>query len=204
MHPRKKLRATLKKKNNPDYDKETLRLLPVIPACLRAMVLRESHESFGHLGIHKTWSKISERYYWPRMYAECSDFVNSCETCGKTKRNYNKPNTLHCTETQVYKLYVRISTDICGPMPTSYTGHKYILAVVDHATRHTIMIPLRDIDTVTVAEQLVDLFYLFSFPRSLLSDNGNGNAKNIQQQLLPERQRTSGANIPGEQSCNLR
>lgn len=51
-----------------------------------------------------------------------------------------------------------VATDLVGPMsPPSEDGHRYILILVDYATRYPEAVPLKNIDTETVAEALVGL-----------------------------------------------
>ena len=54
--------------------------------------------------------------------------------------------------------FQRIAVDIVGPIkPVTTKGHRYILTVVDYATRYPEAIPLRSIETTRVAEALVDV-----------------------------------------------
>lgn len=51
-----------------------------------------------------------------------------------------------------------VAIDLVGPMsPPSEDGHRYILILVDYATRYPEAVPLKNIDTETVAEALVGL-----------------------------------------------
>ena len=50
------------------------------------------------------------------------------------------------------------AVDLIGPIePASEAGHRYILTLVDYATRYLEAVPLKRIDTETVAEALVDI-----------------------------------------------
>ena len=51
-------------------------------------------------------------------------------------------------------------------------GHRYILTLVDFATRYPKAVPLKNIDTETVAEALVDIFSRLGVPEEILSDLG--------------------------------
>jgi transposase InsO family protein len=63
--------------------------------------------------------------------------------------------------------------DIIGPLsPPSSEGHRYILSIVDMATRFPEAIPLKNIDTISVAEALVSVFARVGIPREILSDRG--------------------------------
>ena len=53
--------------------------------------------------------------------------------------------------------FKRVAVDLIGTIePASEAGHRYILTLVDYATRYQEAVPLKRIDTETVAEALVD------------------------------------------------
>ena len=67
----------------------------------------------------------------------------------------------------------RVAIDLIGPLhPTSEEGHKYILTLVDYATRYPEAIPIKDKTTETVADALVGIFSRVGLPREILSDQG--------------------------------
>ena len=71
------------------------------------------------------------------------------------------------------KPFKRVSIDLVGPIgPSSEDGHRYILTLVDFATRYPEAVPLKNIDTETVAEALVDIFSRLGVPEEILSDLG--------------------------------
>ena len=56
--------------------------------------------------------------------------------------------------------FSRISMDIVGPLnPASSAGHKYILTVIDWATGFPEAVPLKTIDSISVAEALLTIFF---------------------------------------------
>ena len=67
--------------------------------------------------------------------------------------------------------FKRVAIDLVGPIgPPSEEGHRYILTLVDFATRYPEAVPLKNIDTETVAEGLVDIFSRLGVPKEILSD----------------------------------
>ncbi|KAL9958151.1 hypothetical protein ACROYT_G035126 [Oculina patagonica] len=71
------------------------------------------------------------------------------------------------------KPFKRVAIDLVGPIsPPSEEGHRYILTLVDYATRYPEAVPLKNIDTETVAEALVDIFSRLGVPEEILSDLG--------------------------------
>ena len=63
--------------------------------------------------------------------------------------------------------------NLVGPIsPPSEKGHRYILTLVDHATRYPEAVPLKNIETETVAEALLDMCSRLGIPEEVLSDLG--------------------------------
>ena len=69
--------------------------------------------------------------------------------------------------------FQRVAMDLIGPIhPVSDRGHRYILTIVDYATRYPEAVPLANIDTQTVAESLIDVYSRVGVPKEILTDMG--------------------------------
>ena len=69
--------------------------------------------------------------------------------------------------------FKRVAINLVGPIgPPSEDGHRYILTLVSFATHYPEAVPLKNIDTETVAEALVDIFSRLGVPEENLSDLG--------------------------------
>ena len=69
--------------------------------------------------------------------------------------------------------FKRVAVDLIWPIfPSSKEGYRYILSMVDYATRYSDAVPFKNIDTETVAEALLDMYSRLGFPDEVLSDNG--------------------------------
>ncbi len=54
----------------------------VLPQALRNHALAIAHANIaGHLGVTKTYHKIFEHYYWPRMKHDVGRYCCTCHTC---------------------------------------------------------------------------------------------------------------------------
>jgi len=70
--------------------------------------------------------------------------------------------------------FSRVAIDLVGPFtPASERGNKYVLTLIDYATRYPEAVALKNIDTITVAESLVEIFSRVGIPREILSDRGS-------------------------------
>ena len=69
--------------------------------------------------------------------------------------------------------FKRVAGDIIGPIaPLSEAGHRYILTLVDNATRYPEAVPLKKITTEAVAEVLLDIYSRVGIPEEVLTDQG--------------------------------
>ena len=67
----------------------------------------------------------------------------------------------------------RVAIDQVEPKaPASDKGHRHILTLVDYATRYPEAVPLKNIDTETVAEALLDMYSRVGVPEEVLSNLG--------------------------------
>ena len=71
------------------------------------------------------------------------------------------------------KPFKRVAINLVGHIsPLIEDGHRYILTLVDFATRYPEAVPLKNIDAETVVEVLVDIFSRLGVPEEILSDLG--------------------------------
>ena len=69
--------------------------------------------------------------------------------------------------------FKRVAVDIIAPIvPQSEAGHRYILTLVDYATRYTEAVPLKKITTEAVAEALLNIYSRVGIPEEVLTDQG--------------------------------
>ena len=137
----------------------------------RVLYLAHTHQLGAHLGIQKTYERITARFYWPGVKRAVEGFCQSCEMCQRTAPRPSQRNPLiplPIIETP----FTRIAMDIVGPLPKSARGHRYILVLVDYATRFPEAIPLRAATAKAVAHELVMLFSKMGIPDQIISDQG--------------------------------
>ena len=127
----------------------------------------------GHLGIKKTTDKIESACYWPGIQSDLTRFCKSCDICQKTVNKGSVPKVPLQKMPLIDTSFKRVAIDLVGPIrPPSEEGHRYILTLVDFATRYPEAVPLKTIDTETVAEALVNSFSRLGVSEEILSDLG--------------------------------
>ena len=57
----------------------------VVPEVDQATIIEQLHSPThcGHLGINKTYKKIKERFFWPKMQQQIEKFIRECNLCQK-------------------------------------------------------------------------------------------------------------------------
>ena len=69
--------------------------------------------------------------------------------------------------------FKRVAVDMVELMsPPNESGYRNILTMVDYATRYSEAVPLKNINTVSVAEALLDIYSRVGLPEEVLSDLG--------------------------------
>ncbi|XP_033758300.1 protein NYNRIN-like [Pecten maximus] len=126
-----------------------------VPQCLRHEVLLAYHDSkvAGHQGHERTYEAVRSKYYWPRMYQEIKDYVQGCEICQQTIRHSaGRPTPLN--PMPVEDVFSRWHMDILGGLPTTTEKYKYILLVVNSASKWCEALPLKTQAATEIANVL--------------------------------------------------
>ena len=99
--------------------------------------------------------------------------------------------------------FKKIAMDIVGPLSRTKKGNKYILTIVDEATRYPEEFPLKNIEAKTVATTLMELISRVGIPETILTDQGTNFVSTLMKDLykvfsirgiktLPYRPQTNG------------
>ena len=146
----------------------------VLPETLRQEYMKQMHEEVfgGHLGRARTTTKLTDRYWWPRMIEDIKKWVVSCPVCQERKNPIRtiaiRPNILASTPFQV------VAVDIIGPLPKTKDGYEYAIVFIDYLTKFVEAFPLKTISTKRIATVLIEqIVCRYGAPRALLSDLGS-------------------------------
>ncbi|GFO39480.1 Zinc finger protein [Plakobranchus ocellatus] len=96
-----------------------------------------------------------------QIYSTSDDRTMDCNT--------SVVETVDCNTSEHRSI---VAQDIGALAYRSEAGHRFILTLVDYATRFAEAVPLRKIDTESVAEALVDIYSRLGVPEEVLSDQG--------------------------------
>jgi len=146
----------------------------LVPAKCIKQVLQTAHESLfaGHFSHRKTEMLIKTQFFWPSMSTHIKNFVRSCSLCQSYSLRKPAPAPLGRIPV-ISEPFSHIAMDIVGPLsPCTSEGHKYILTIIDVASGFPECVPMRNVDSISVAEALVTIFSRFGIPKQILSDQG--------------------------------
>jgi hypothetical protein len=151
----------------------SMKLLKCVPIADRLDVLKLVHDDpkSGHLGFKKTYNRLSDKYYWPKMYKETKEYVETCRVC-----------QINALETKQYGLmkpfdsenpWDQIGIDILGPFPPGVGGKRFVLIIIDYGTKWCIAEPLGQINSGAIINALNKrVLTAFGTPRTIISDQG--------------------------------
>jgi hypothetical protein len=147
----------------------------VIPsqADLRSQLLHEMHDTKigGHSGVLRTFKKLSQQFYWPKMYQAVQDYVKKCDTCQRVKSETLSPAGLLQPLPIPFQVWDDITLDFIEGLPTSHVKDT-IFVVVDRLSKSAHFISLTHPFTAKiVAERFVEgVVKLHGLPKTIISD----------------------------------
>ncbi|XP_078241009.1 uncharacterized protein LOC144586545 [Pogona vitticeps] len=147
----------------------------VVPEKYRPMILQRGHSDMfaAHFGVNKTQQRITQNFYWPEIGKQIKEFCKQCDVCQRQGNNRDRTKAKLCPLPVIDTPFKCIGVDIVGPLPkATKRGNRFILTIVDHATRYPEAIPLTNIETNTVADALVGYMSRMGFASEIITDLG--------------------------------
>ena len=157
----------------------------VVPEMHRNHIIHVAHDIplGGHLGNKKTREKILFHFYWPGIFPDVARFCRSCKNCQKCIPKGRVPRAPLIPIQPMEEPFNRIAMDIVGPLNKSGRGHKFILVLCDYATKYPEAVPLKTIDSETVANAMIEIFSRVGIPKEILTDQGSNFMSSLMCQL---------------------
>lgn len=134
----------------------------VIPVTLRKEMLTKIHT--GHLGIEKCRNRAKQVMYWPGMYAQIEEMVNSCSTCIKFRpKQPSEPLKPHDLCNYPWE---KVGADLCV-----FNGENY-LVLCDYYSNYPEVCRLHNVSSQSVINAMKYVFSGQGIPKIVFSDNG--------------------------------
>ncbi|GKC43930.1 putative reverse transcriptase domain-containing protein [Tanacetum coccineum] len=110
--------------------------------------MHESHKLkyFIHLRSDKMYHDLKKLYWWPNMKTKIATYVSKCLTCAKVKAEYQKPSGLLVQPEIPQWKWENITIDFVTKLPKTATGQDTIWVIVDHLTKSTPFLPMKETD----------------------------------------------------------
>ncbi|KAI8498470.1 hypothetical protein Bbelb_236720 [Branchiostoma belcheri] len=160
----------------------------VVPTQHRLAVLQLAHAIplAGHLGITRTRERILQHFYWPGLFRDVKKFCKGCPDCQMSAtRRAGEKHTMVAPPI-IGEPFRRVGIDVVGPLPRSNAGNRFILTIVDHATRYPEAIPLPSTEAERVAKTLMTFFSRVGIPAEILTDQGANFMSTVLTQLCSQ------------------
>ncbi|UYV61724.1 hypothetical protein LAZ67_1006165, partial [Cordylochernes scorpioides] len=111
--------------------------LLVVPKKRRKEIMSEFHNHMlnGHLGVARTTYRLKNKYHWPSMLKDVSEFVKTCHLCQSRKGSNQSPSGLLQPIPPAKYPFERIGIDFVGPLPSTKRRRKWIIVLTDYYTR---------------------------------------------------------------------
>jgi hypothetical protein len=177
----------------------------LVPEGLRPLILQDAHGHLltGHDGLCKTKARISQSYFWPGMDKDITDHIRRCHRCQVRKTDHRPPPQLLSPLPQCSEPNQRIHADLFGPLKTTNSAKKYILAMTDACTKYVELVALPDKEALTVTSAIFSKWICrYGLPLELITDQGREFANKMSDELydlLQMKHQTTSARHP---QCN--
>lgn len=145
----------------------------VVPKASRWRIVKQCHDDIGHIGIDKTYAKISNDYWFPKMKQFIYKYVRACMDCAYHKMPAGKPEGLLNPIPKVPIPFHTLHLDHLGPFVRSHNKNSYLLVVIDAFSKFILIKAVKGTDTKYVISTLKDIFNTFGTPVRIISDRGS-------------------------------
>lgn len=175
--------VTIPTSSKPIYcETSTSYVRPYLPEEFRRAAFDALHE-ISHPGIRTTRKLISQKFFWPSMNRDAGTWAKQCIQCQRCKVQRHTTSSLSTFAPSDRFQHVHI--DIVGPLPTSPQGQRYLVTMIDRATRWPEAIPTDDTSAETVAKIVYEHWITrFGAPKLMTSDQGRNFESRLFAKLL--------------------
>ena len=140
----------------------------------KIVIMNDFHllPSSGHAGVRRMVNTIKKRYYWPSIEKDVQAYVKKCTKCQKSKysRYIKEPMVITTTASSAFQ---KIYLDVVGPLDRDIDGNCYILTIQCELSKFVQAIPLKNKETVSIANAFVRHFILiYGIPEIIATDRG--------------------------------
>lgn len=149
-------------------------MLLVVPVAGRSAVIAECHDSMSaaHFAERKTAHSVRQRFWWPSIREDVCLYCRLCATCQLcTKRPVPGHAPMHTYHAGIP--WEVLGLDFIGPMAPTGRRNRYILTMVDHFSRLTVLVATKVQTAEATAAAVVNQWLTYyGMPRIIHTDRG--------------------------------
>lgn len=159
-----------------------------VPKGSRFRLLNLFHDENCHVGFDKTFKKLYEHFWFPRMAAFVRKYLKHCLICIERKSHSGpKQGFLHPIDKRPIPFHT-IHLDCTGPFTQTDEGFKYILLMVDGFTKFCLLKPLKTLNSQELVPIIRETVTLFGTPATVITDRGTNFSSTQIRSLFSELQ----------------
>ena len=149
----------VERKHEDDY-----KLVLCVPDVSAHFIISHYHDSLvaNHQGVIKTYYTIKDKYFIPNLFDKLVKYIQSCAVCQARQMPTKASESLEWIPriTFGYRVFEELNIDT-KYMYESIEGFKYLLVLVDSATRFTLAYPIKRLTAASCAEIVLQKICLF-------------------------------------------
>ena len=151
----------------------------LLPQQLIEKALTGCHDQVGYLGRDRTLSLLRERFYWPSLYKDAIEHLDSCRKCKLRKSRVPRAELVPIQASRPMEL-VHLDYLCLEPCKGQVEN---VLVITDQFTRYAQAFPTKSQTAKVTAKVLWHNFIChYGFPEKFISDKG----RNFESQLIAD------------------
>ena len=159
----------------------------IVPKKFRTGILEIAHDTpmAGHMGMKRTQERITNAFYWPGIDGDVRRYCLSCDACQRSMDKGRHRRAPLQEVPIVHEPFQQVAIDLIGPIsPTTSKGNRYVLTMIDYATKYAEAIAIPRVDTITVAEALWEMWSRLGIPEKVISDRGTQFTSDVMKEIF--------------------
>ena len=142
---------------------------------MRLGLMEEIHGSLTgavHAGFERTYGRIANGFFWPKMTRDIRQFVSTCPICQKIKHAHHLPYRLLQPIPIPTQPFEVVTMDFIGELPKSQ-GYDSIFVLICKLTKYAFFIPCTTNLTEKKAAQMFfnKIVTHVGLPKQIISDH---------------------------------
>ena len=166
---------------------------------IREKMVTDAHNTLHQGPMGTFWKLLCDGYFWSDMKRDCRRASQKCKQC--LCHNVGKRGFLPLQAGTTLLPLEKVHGDLAGPFLTS-EGCKYILVLIDAATRFCWLQAMSEITAAGVAREMLHVFSEFGWPSTLVTDGGLNMSKAAVMNILALVGAEARVMIPGAHEQN--